>query len=245
MAFDRAKALELIQRNITKHGLHVYSVAGGVTRFTYSIGLTETNAPELVLAGTAYEYDAQDCAKIVNTIAKLRRDTTPLSGTFTVDKLGTFSLRPAHPSWVQPLLLGATDYYRGRAVQAVQLVPDEAHWTIDVPDMTRENTAANAPIWHTEDNAWPHPVSRESTIAIDVDALRGAPIMEAARWEDDYWEAFSAKGQPEDKDDGRFVPLEMILAFDPTLEGIVQLPVGKGMWREAVGGVWKPMGSGK
>jgi hypothetical protein len=73
----------------------------------------------------------------------------------------------------------------------------------------------------------------------NLDALRGAPITEACRWEEDEWEMFAGAGPDVAEEDARLVPLGCLLASDPSLAAVVDLEVGKGLWREP-GGAWVP-----
>jgi hypothetical protein len=65
MSADRAKALDLIKRNIEKSGFHIYLVAGGgrTPRFVYTIGLRESLGAELVLAGALYYEDKDETSE--------------------------------------------------------------------------------------------------------------------------------------------------------------------------------------
>jgi hypothetical protein len=62
--------------------------------------------------------------------------------------------------------------------------------------------------------------------------------MEAARWEDDYWEAFSERGDAVVDEDGWLVPLGTLLGADPALEPVAELPIGTGV-RRTVEGNWE------
>ena len=59
-------------------------------------------------------------------------------------------------------MLGAFDYYQKREIPALQIVPDTAHWTIDVPDMAAPWSATREPIWRWQREAWTYPVPKEA-----------------------------------------------------------------------------------
>ena len=65
-----------------------------------------------------------------------------------------------------------------------------------------------------------------SHAATDLDALRGSPVTEACRWEEDYWELFAGAGPDVPNVEKRVVGLGMLLAADPSLAPILDLKVG-------------------
>jgi hypothetical protein len=238
---DRARAIDLIKHNIEKSGFHIYLVAGGspTPRFLYTIGLRESLGAELVLAGALYYEDKDDVLEIMHSVRKqLAKGVQGKLGptwqsTFTVRRFGSFTLRKAHSSWTRQLLLGTLDYYGIKDVDAYQVVPEEKHRTIDVPNMASEWSAAREPIWQwLHDATWEYPVPRASEAMTNLDALRGEPITEACRWEEEYWELFAGAGPDVPEHEARLVPLGCLLATDPSLARIVELKIGEGVWRE-------------
>jgi len=135
-------------------------------------------------------------------------------------------------------MLGALDYYGVRDIDAMQVVPDERHTTIDVPDMTRLWSAQAEPIWQWLHEPWAYDVPETSTATTNLDALRGARITEVTRWEEGEWEMFAGAGPDVADDDARVVPLGCLLAADPSLAASVKLEIGKGLWREDGDGDW-------
>jgi hypothetical protein len=234
---DRAKMLDLIERNIQRSGFHLYIVGGGsVPRFAYTIGLRESLGAELVVAG-AVHYLTDDLLRIVHSIRGQLENSARFDSVVSVDGLGRFALRRADRTWVRPLLLGALDYYKVGEVDAYQIVPDEVHWTIDTPDMAREWSAVSEPIWRWLHEPWGLQVPPKSTATTNLDALRGARITEATRWEEDYWEMFAGPGPEVSREDTRVVPLGCLLSADPSLSPVIDLEVGEGLWRDE-GGAW-------
>src|SRR4029079_18646831 len=131
----RAEILGAIKQNIRRYGRHIYAIGGGPSpRFAYTIGMRESIGAELVLPGAAF-FDLADVQHVVNTVADRLRRETSIDAALDLDCLGSFTLRRAHPSWVQRMLLGALDYYRVQDVPAYQIVPDDDHWTVDDPHL--------------------------------------------------------------------------------------------------------------
>jgi hypothetical protein len=238
----RREALDLIKRNIELHGSHVYIVVGkSLPRFAYTIGLKQSWGAELVLAGAIY-YNADAVTRIMNTIGQRLGAQKASDATFVVDDLGSFRLRKAHASWTRSLLLGALDYYKVSEIEAYQIVPDDEHWTIDIPNLEKEWSAKAEPVWKWLHEGWDYAIPPESTATTNLDALRGVRITEVMRWEDG-WEMFAGPGPDVSFEDARVVPLASLLASDPSLKPAVDLEVGKGMWREGDETGWHPWAS--
>jgi hypothetical protein len=236
----RQELLQRIKRNIRQHGCHVYIVVGSaVPRYAYTIGLWETLRLELILPGASY-YTTNEVNLILQAIHRDLIACSSRDSSFPVDELGSFRLREAHGSWTRALLLGAYDYYQGAELKAYQVVPDDEHWTIDIPDLREEWSAQTQPIWQWLHEGWAYPIPRESTATTNVDALRGAKITEVVRWEEEEWEMFAGPGPDVSAQDARTVPLGTLLGADPSLRPAVDLQVGKGLWRAADAGEWHP-----
>lgn len=241
----RAKALEQIKRNIEKSGFHIYVVMGGPTpRFAYTIGLRESLGAELVLAGALFYEDNDGVMEILHSLRKqLAKGNKAKLGPswrskFLVRGRGSFTLRKTHASWTRALLLGALDYYAIKDLDAYQIVPEDKHRTIDVPNMAKEWSGTSEPVWQWLHEPWQYPVSKDSAVMTNLGALRGGPITEVCRWEDDYWEMFAGPGPDVPEGEGRLVPLGCVLAADPSLAPVVELAVGEGLWRDGEGGGW-------
>ncbi len=240
---SKAKALQRIRRAIARHGYFGYTVIGGPTpRWAYTIGLTESVGTELVLAG-AVIYGVDDVAVILAELVRRLRHGANLDAVLHVESLGTFTFRRADRSWIELMLLGATDYYRDREVSAYQIVPDDEYWTIDTPNMAEPWSPTSAPIWKWLREEWTYPVPPDSIAMTNEEALRGGRITEAARWEEDEWELF-AGGPPESeaqKEAGRPLPLGTFLGHDASLRAVVDLEIGKALRRDD-DGEWEPWG---
>lgn len=233
---DRQAALEQIRRHIEESGHHVYFVLGeSHPCFGYTIGLHETLGYELLFAGGA-DYVASEIAEVLNVLAKRIKEgrVTP-AGEYLLGDLGGFTLRDAHVSWAGELLLGAYDYYDTDKIAVRQVVPDTAHWTIDVPDTSIEWNATTQPIWKHLYEPWTYAFAPDSTATTDLAALHGQKVTRALRKEDG-WELFAeADVKPEDV---RRVPLSTLLAADPGLLPVASLAPGKGLYRSGGDQPW-------
>lgn len=237
---SRTRSLQQIQRNIDAFGYHVYAVSGGaVPRFIYTIGLSPTLGAELIFAGGAL-YFLDEIRAIIEHLRGHLLDPGRNIATDAVGLLGTFFLREVHRSWADALLLGAIDFYSGETVTALQCVPDEAHMTIDVPDLSTERCGHSQPVWRWLTDAWPYSCAQSASATTNIAALRGAPITEVARWEENYWEMFAGNGQEVTEDEARIVPVATLLAADPTLARALELEIGDGLWRHTEAGEWTP-----
>jgi hypothetical protein len=241
--YDKSSALEVIRTNIAKYGHHITLVSGGaVPRFAYTIGISQIISAELVFAGGAF-YSAEEVQEIINEIAKnLVAPSTPAHLTVVVDALGSFSLRQADMSWSDALMLGAFDFYQSRDIPGFQIVPDNAHWTLDIPDLTRPWNAESEPVWRWLHEPWENSVSPQSVAITNLDALRGDRITEASRWEDDQWELFAGAGPDVPRSDIRVVPLGTLIAMDPSLDAVTSLKVGESLWRDKSEVMWHQWG---
>ncbi|HWX55735.1 MAG TPA: DUF4262 domain-containing protein [Verrucomicrobiae bacterium] len=227
---QKRQMLERIRENIARSGQHVYVVSGGETpRFAYTIGVSESVGVELILAGAIF-YMKDEVVKIINDIAtqlKAQRDRE----LFEVTGRGSFTLRKVHSSWAAEFMLGAFDYYQKRDIPALQIVPDEAHWTIDVPDMSAPWSTTKEPVWQWLHEPWTYPVPKDATAATNLSALRGDRITEVMRWEEDEWEMFAGAGPDVPKDEMRVVSLGTLVAADISLAPVMNLAIEEGLWR--------------
>jgi hypothetical protein len=151
---------------------------------------------------------------------------------------GGFPLAMVHPEWATRLLLGAHDFYQA-SINALQIVPDCSDRTIDVPDLSAPFVSHQATPWRWLEEPWPYRISEKSETMTDRRVLMGERVTEVARWEDQYWEAFSGSGEEVSRDDAFLVPLGTLLGADPTLEAITELTIGTAMWRGEDGN-WQP-----
>jgi hypothetical protein len=205
--------------------------------------MSPTHGFELVLAGAAF-FETNDAARVINEIAALMPKLSPTSySSIAIDSLGAFSLRETHSSWSTALMLGALDYYGLKDIQALQIVPDQAHWTIDIPGMEKQWSAAAEPIWRWMHESWEYDVPAESVVVTNLSALRGARVTEAARWETTQWEMFAGAGPDVAPHDVRIVPLGTLLAVDDSPNAVVNLAVGQALWRDADEKEWHSWGN--
>jgi hypothetical protein len=241
-SLDRNAALNLIRSNVTQFGHHIYLVtpSSSLPRFAYTVGLSIRAGVELVLAGAAV-YSADEVNKIINEIAqRLHKESDAEQMTIELDSLGSFLLRGVDATWSRSLMLGVKDFFGHESVPALQIVPDQSHWTIDIPNLSEPWSALLEPAWQWLHAPWTPPVPSGSIATTNLAALRGEAITEAARWEQDQWELFAGAGPDVPEDQIRVVPLGTLLAFDGSLVQVTQLDVGRAVWRASRSDVWHP-----
>jgi hypothetical protein len=242
---NRQRALNEIREHIARFGFHTYVVTGGGDpHFGYTIGLTESLGAELILPGT-YFYELDDVSKVIKSIVGKLSAPVAWNASVEADPWGTFSFRQVHMSWATALMLGAFDYYRGKSIEAYQIVPDETHWTVDVPDLSQPWSPTQAPGWRWLKEEWTYPVPRSSVALTDLNALRGGRITEVMRWEEDQWEMFAGSGPDIPESERRIVPLGVLLGADESLLPAVHLRVETGFWRDREEMEWHPWGKAK
>lgn len=232
---NRSEALEKIRENITRDGCHVYVVAASDTpRFAYSVGASPCAGYEVILAGAAYYSDAE-AGRIINAIVEALPIKGMSSEEIVLERLGVFRLGPVDSSWAQKLMLGVVDFY-GNA-SARQIVPVGVCWTADIPDLSRPYDQERFPAWGDEQVSYTM-VPMTAVAVTNLDALRGHPVTEAARWEEGLWEMFAGAGPDVSPEDVRKVPLRTLVAIDGSLAPVMQLGVGEALWRDADELLW-------
>jgi hypothetical protein len=235
---SREAAFEAIQSHIETHGHHIYIVSreGALPRFAYTIGLSLSAGFELLLPG-AITFNAEDVVRIINAMAAaVGKDSNASTARVSLASLGSFTLREVHPSWPRDLMLGAFDFFNVSSLPAFQIIPDEDHWSLDIPDMGKPWSAAANPIWQWLEAPWCFPVPATSIASTNLAALRGERVTEAARWGEDNWEIFAGDGSAS-YDDMRVVALGTLLAIDESLVAVTRLAVDEGICRNAEGGI--------
>jgi len=238
---EKAAWNDQIRANINRFGRHIYTVVGKSSpRFSYTIGLREKTGFELVLAG-GVNLPSSIVAQLLNLVAvELEAGTDP---TVSVEPHGKFHLEPVDPSWVNQLLLGALDYYQGAEIRALQVVPEPDRLTIDIPKMSEPYRPNAHPVWKWLDAPWPFSVAPDCATTTNLDALLGYAVTELMRWGEDEFEMFSGSGPDTPREHLYQVPLCLLVAFDPSLERALSLPIGTGLFREYqadAAGPWMP-----
>lgn len=238
---ERARWLERVRRSLEDAGHHVTLVTGGVVpRFAYTLGLTEIAGHEAVLAG-ATSLTGRDVKQVLAQSADVARAGELAPGSkLDIEGLGTFAVGSVDQWWSEALVLGALTLY-GKPTSAVQLVPEGDLRTIDVPDLSRRWDPELEPVWRWLRTPWPYEIAPESVSVTNLDALRGAPVSEAARWEPTEWELFAGAGPDVPRNEIRVVPLATLLAFDPSLEAVTRLDPGQAL-RRVPPGPWERWG---
>lgn len=219
-----------IATDIADFGHHVTVVAQScIPRFAYTIGLSDKIGSELVFAG-GIVFDAEELVKIINlTAATLIKH--PTRRIVNIDEIGSIFLKACDTSWSKELLLGAYTFRPAGNFSVYQILPDDEHLTVDVPDMSVAWDAEREPAWRWLKLPWDLPVPASSRAVTNLDALQGHRVTEASRWDKDEWELFSGSGPDTPRDQVRIVPIGTVLAADETLLPVLDLKVGKSLWR--------------
>ncbi|WPV69685.1 DUF4262 domain-containing protein [Chitinophaga sp. LS1] len=237
---EKEKYIEEIKSNIQKFGYHVtYVIADISPSFAYTIGLSQTFNFELVIAGGAF-YNRAEKETIITSIAdKIIETDNKIPQSINLGELGVFSLSLVDESWSKLFLLGVYDILKKETVVALGIVPDQNHFTLDIPKMSVPFNVNNEPVWQWMAKEWKYNVSKESTVGTDLDALKGKAITEVTRWEDDYWEMYHGDGNEMPKDQIRVVSIGTMLGIDPSLIAAFDVPLEKGLYRESADDEWK------
>ncbi|SMO77598.1 protein of unknown function [Chryseobacterium rhizoplanae] len=238
---NKEEFFKKIKNNIERDGFHITVVQTSENpRFAYTIGNLEKLQFELILAGNE-NYLYEDILRIFNSIVpKLSKDINTNEFSLDVNGLGIFRLKQIHDSWSKLMMLGVYDYYKVEGFRAYQILPDNKHYTLDIPDMSIEWNANNI-IWRWLDDKikWNLDVPQDSQIVTEVQVLFGEKITEITRWEENEWEGFTQNGEDVDKDNLRVIPIATLLGIDSSLEPILSLGIEKGLWREDENSEWK------
>lgn len=240
---DREAMLGKIRANIEKSGRHIYSVLGGESpRYLYTIGLSQKAGFEIILAGQA-TVPLKAAARLVNSFCKLvETGKSPKKISLEFEEHGLFALSAVDSSWAERMLFGAFDYYQRSDIRVMQIVPEQA--LIDTPPMGEIFDPSKHGAWKWLEGGWPHEIEADSVAITNLDALHGHAISEVVRWEDKEWEMFSGPGQEVPDNEIFRVPIATLVGFDASLEQVLGLAVGQGMFRlyddDGVEGPWQP-----
>ena len=230
--------------NRERAGYHVHLVTGGAhPRFAYTMGLRASVGAELILPGCVF-YMADEIQRIIVSVRERLLAGSSSGVTFTLEGLGSFTLRRAHATWTESLMLSALEYEGVAEIAAFQLFPDAAHWTLDVPDMRLPWSAQAEPVWRWLHEPWPYEIPSHTTVLTNLAALRGQRITAVSHWDGDEWEMFAGSPSDVEPAEARVVPLGTLLGADPSLAPALELGVGRGLWRDTAGGEWLPWGCG-
>ncbi|MHA4895360.1 DUF4262 domain-containing protein [Pedobacter sp. PWIIR3] len=227
--------LNIIRKNIVNNGYHITLVNGGQNPdFSYSIGLTEKIGFELIIAGGFNSVEENE--SLFRLIYQNLESGSTVDSQFFLSDNNVYYLGTVDSSWSKKLMLGVYDYYELDDIIAYQIIP--LNKTMDTPLMSEARTLSN-PIWKWLDMDWNIKAPDNSYVVTDIDALKGKPIIELVRWEEHKWEMFSGPGPDVTEDDIRIVPLGTVLGIDNTLEPILSLAVGDGLWRDSKESNWQ------
>lgn len=229
---------ELINKNIEKFGHHITVVTSGAEpRYAYTIGVTQKSGFELLFAGGLY-FMYEEILEIINS-AVTHLQEFPKNNRFKINSYGEFAIVKAHHSWSRLMMLGYFDYYRRYDVDVFQIIPDSQHYTLEIPDMSIEWSESAQPVWKWLSKKWDYPFPESSTVVTDMDFLRGKKITELMRWHVDEWEAFTEPGSEVRKEDIRVISIGTLIGLDFSVDPVLRLSVGKGIWRNETDLIWR------
>lgn len=229
--------LEKVKNNIDNHGCHITMVIDGVQpRYAYTIGTSRIFEAELIFAGGLF-YMENEIFQIINEIVEIIK-TSGFNNEYYQSSLGRFKISKVHNSWSRLMMLGVYDFYGKKEISALQIIPSGENNTLDIPDMSKKWSIDSQPIWKWLSKEWDYPVPKDSKIITNLDALKGAPITEVMRWEVDEWEAFAGAGTEVNKDEIRIISVGTLIGIDKSIEPILKLNTGKGIWRDSEELLW-------
>ncbi|CAA7196832.1 DUF4262 domain-containing protein [Chryseobacterium potabilaquae] len=235
---------ETIRKNIEENFCHITVVTQSeVPRYAYTIGIYEKFNLELIIAGNEnFLYD--EILFIINKAVTLLNIENLESLNFSISNLGSFKLIKIHHSWARKMMLGVYDYYDLHNFDAYQILPDENHYSLDIPNMSLEWNLKEQSVWKwlDENVVWDWKIPSNSKIITNLEALFGTRITEVMRWEEDEWQGFTMNGEEIGKNDIRILPIATILGIDNSLAPITNLDIGKGLWRDSEELRWKNWG---
>jgi hypothetical protein len=125
-----------------------------------------------------------------------------------------------------------------KSIAAKQVVPDGAHWTIDVPDASVAWNPRSEPVWKCMHEPWSLPFSPECMATTDLAALRGGRITEACRRAEQHWELFTGTSMDIVNESKRDVSLATLLMADASLLPVTTVDVGTRLRRSTPDAPW-------
>lgn len=231
-----------LQSHIDEDGFgRVFADLGTHPRYFYTIGLYRHLGYELILAG-CYGWTKDEALEVLwqlghQLLRRSRRCAARISDRVKTE-LGTVRLVPCHRSWTAPMLSGAAQYWSLRHVPAKQVVPLGPAATIELPDMHEPLDPSTSRCWAPllePSHACSHCGKRA---VVDVAVLRTGGVARVMHYEDRSWFMFG-EAPTTTVEDLRELPLEALFALDPTLEALLDLPVGEEALRDGVGNSWR------
>ncbi len=234
--------INLISEHIENYGYHLTIVAGNspLPRYCYSIGLLEKFGFEIAFVGGVL-YRSDEIKDIIDKIIEQIKLDHSLSN-FNLGILGNFKLQLIDKSWSKVMFDGIYDFYKSSNIKAYQIMPDEKHKTLEVPNMSLKFESKKQPIWQWLTGNWSYPIKQDSIVFTDIDALFGKKILEIMRWEEQEWEMFTSDGTEIPTDQKRAVSFGTILGIDNTIMPAMNLKLEKGLWRNEDKQEWNDWG---
>ncbi|TAH21355.1 MAG: hypothetical protein EAZ08_03270 [Cytophagales bacterium] len=179
--------------------------------------------------GMNYYY--KEVASIIYQITENFKNTNSIDSIFEIES-GIFSILKVHESWSKLMALGVYDYFNKTDINIFQILPNATNLSLDIPDMSLDYDLVRNSVWQYLKHEWQYSLPEDSKITTNTDALFGKKIKEIARWEINEWEGFTENGNQVDENNMRVLPLSVILSIDTSMMDVIDLGVGKGIWRD-------------
>ena len=225
--------LQKIEENIKKYGYHITLVRDGQNpNFSYTIGLKEVFGFELIIAGgyvSVKFYEDLFNAVVQSLHSGFLPEGFELKTDF--ENWENIGLRLVDESWRELTAFGVGDFYNDNTIKIYQLYPLDYNF-IDIPNMTKKWDKLD-PIWCWLGLEWNRKIPISAYAITNLEFLKGGKITEVMRWEEGYWEMFVGPGPDVLDKDVRVLPISTFIGADPTLEAVLRLSEGDGIWRKS------------
>ena len=203
------------------------AIVGGteVPRIVLGIGLTGLPF-DLVCPGFA-GFDGDFVARLVAAAAFALRDD-PALPTLQFDHVGQVDIRSVDQSWLELAWPESAAFHKEAARQLFPLEPSMQ--TIDLPDMSRPWKLEAGDSWLALSSG-SGTGAEGITVVTNLEAMRGEPATEVARWEDGEFQFLAVDQAAPDHFDAWVTPIGVLVDHDRSLRPLVDTPPGRSWWR--------------
>lgn len=225
--------------DVREYGWHVVGIEADESgpAFAYSVGLQHTfDHPEIIVFGLN---DAETMMHIINTIGEAVRNGSVFQDWHESDQIlnGYSCLFRTIPAKAYPDYLGyANWYYRPSPFAVLQCFwPDKQHRFPWDPEC-HPSVQQRQPIL-SEKNEWPFNEGKNRLAFTTKPVVEGTQPISLVVHTDDGWQFLC--GTTNKSKDGKLVSLDSILAIDPTVAVVADLPRDWKASRDSVNSDWK------
>lgn len=226
--------------DIREYGWHVVGIEADESgpAFAYSVGLQHTfDHPEIIVFGLN---DAETMMHIINTIGEAVRNGSVFQDWHESDQIlnGYSCLFRTIPAKAYPDYLGyANWYYRPSPFAVLQCFwPDKQHRFPWDPEC-HPSVQQRQPILSEKDD-WPFNEGKNRMAVTTKPVIEGTRrISLVVHSEDNDWQFLC--GTTNKPNDGKLVSLDSILAIDPTVALVADLPRGWKASRDSINSDWQ------